>query len=430
MTLSRGSVRPRVVVVGGSIAGLLCALLLRRAGCEVDVFERSTGTLESRGAGIVTHPELFAVLARAGLDDEPASLGVRVPGRRLLGPDGAILAEPDLDQIVTSWGRLYRLLRTAFPTDRYHLGAELGNVEEGDKVIWARFTNGESLEADCVIGADGLFSTVRRQMLPKAAPLYAGYVAWRGLVRESELSPAARAALCDRFTFCLPPGEQMLGYPVAGANEKTVIGQRRFNFVWYRPADAAEKLPWLLTDIDGAVHELSIPPNRIRPEVTAEMRAEAARLLAPAFAEAVARTAQPFLQAILDFETPSMALGRARRVAVVGDAAFVARPHVGMGVTKAAGDAAALLDAFVESGWDVPAALARFDRARHPCGAAIVDRARALGAYMQAQRRTNSGTQYGRTSSRSGRGSGRDGRCARPLRRRCKGVIAASRGRS
>ena len=82
-----------------------------------------------------------------------------------------------------------------------------------------------------------------------------------------------------------------------------------------------------------------------------------------------------------------MALGRARRVAVVGDAAFVARPHVGMGVTKAAGDAAALLDAFVESGWDVPAALARFDRARHPCGAAIVDRARALGAYMQAQRR-------------------------------------------
>ena len=126
MTLSRGSVRPRVVVVGGSIAGLLCALLLRRAGCEVDVFERSTGTLESRGAGIVTHPELFAVLARAGLDDEPASLGVRVPGRRLLGPDGAILAEPDLDQIVTSWGRLYRLLRTAFPTDRYHLGAELG----------------------------------------------------------------------------------------------------------------------------------------------------------------------------------------------------------------------------------------------------------------------------------------------------------------
>ena len=121
----------------------------------------------------------------------------------------------------------------------------------------------------------------------------------------------------------------------------------------------------------------------IRRPVLDTMRRDADRLLAPAFAEVVHRTPQPFIQAILDLETPRMVIGE--RSVILGDAAFVARPHVGMGVTKAAGDAAALVAALERDPGNLSAALRRFEAARLPFGAAVIHRARQLGAYMQAQ---------------------------------------------
>ena len=373
----------RAIIVGGSMGGLLTALLLHRAGWRVDVYERIGSELSGRGAGIVTHQALFDVLGRAGVSADADVLGVPVPGRRVFGRDGEVAGEFRLPQVLTSWGKLYALLRAALPGDAYHHGKDLRTVEETAHGVVARFADGSSADADLLVGADGLFSTVRRQFLPEVQPKYVGYVAWRGLVDEAELSADTRESLFDWFGFSLPAGEQMLGYPVAGTDETVAPGKRRFNFVWYRPAEAACALRDLLTDTEGTSHELSIPPTKIRPAVAEAMRADAERLLAPQFAEVVRLTKQPFLQAILDLETPRMALGG--RVAILGDAAFVARPHVGMGVTKAAADAAALADALAASPGDVPTALQSFERTRLPHGAAVIRRARHLGAYMQAQ---------------------------------------------
>lgn len=367
------------------MGGLFTALLLRRAGWQVDVFERVGSELGGRGAGIVTHQELFNVLGQVGIEDDPASLGVAVPGRRVFDRAGSIAGEVRLDQILTSWGRLYSLLRGALPEQHYHQGRNLERVEEDEAGVVAYFSDGTRAEADLLVGADGLFSTVRRQFLPEVEAQYVGYIAWRGLVDEAELSPETQRALCDWFAFSLPSGEQMVGYPVAGLDESIGRGRRRFNFVWYRPAAAGGELRELLTDSEGVQHDLSIPPNRIRPAVLEQMRTDAERLLAPQFAEVVRHTQQPFIQAILDLETPRMMLGQAGRVAILGDAAFVARPHVGMGVTKAAADAAALAKAMQAHGGDVPVALAAFERERQPYGAAVIRRARHLGAYMQAQ---------------------------------------------
>jgi 2-polyprenyl-6-methoxyphenol hydroxylase-like FAD-dependent oxidoreductase len=385
MQVQSAACRRRAIVVGGSMGGLFTALLLRRSGWQVDVFERIGDELAGRGAGIVTHEELFRVLRRAGITADPAALGVRVPGRRVFDQSGRIAGEVLLDQVLTSWGRLYALLRDALPRQVYHNGKNLDRIEEGETSVKAHFADGTSAEAELLVGADGLFSSVRRQFLPEVQPLYVGYVAWRGLVDEAELSAETRQTLCNWFGFSLPPGEQMVGYPVAGADEAVASGRRRFNFVWYRPAAAGSGLRELLTDIDGVQQELSIPPHRIRPVVMEQMRADAERLLAPQFAEVVRCTEQPFLQAILDLETPRMALGQGRRIAILGDAAFVARPHVGMGVTKAAADAAALADALDANPHDVPAALATFEHKRLSYGAAVVRRARELGSYMQAQ---------------------------------------------
>jgi len=109
------------------------------------------------------------------------------------------------------------------------------------------------------------------------------------------------------------------------------------------------------------------------------MRAAAERLLAPQFRAVVRLIAEPILQPIYDLEVPQMAFGR---VAIIGDAAFVARPHVAAGVAKAADDAATLVEALADR--DVASALRRFAAARLPVGRRIIERARHLGAYLQA----------------------------------------------
>jgi 2-polyprenyl-6-methoxyphenol hydroxylase-like FAD-dependent oxidoreductase len=376
MTDRQDSERGRVIVAGGSIAGLFAGALLHRLGFAVEVCERSGEALASRGAGIVSHPELFDALGQAGaaLDE---TVGVPVVGRITLHRDGTVLGEHGLPQLMMSWDRLYRLLRAAFPDDRHHAGRAVEAFDQGERGVTVHFTDGASERADWLIGADGIRSTVRRQLLPELEPAYAGYVAWRGLIEESAMSAAARAILGDRLAFCLPAGEQMLGYPVPGADEAIAPGRRRYNVVWYRPAAETTLLPRLLTGRDGRRYDLAIPPRQVTPEAAHELYADADALLAPCCAEVVRLTHEPFIQAIYDLASPRLVFGR---VVLIGDAAFVARPHAGMGATKAGLDALTLARALASA--DPAAALLEWERRRLRYGRALVERARWLGAYL------------------------------------------------
>lgn len=373
----------RAIVVGGSISGLFTALLLRRTGWEVDVFERSDSELAGRGAGIVTHAALREAVRAAGPDPDDA-LGLNVELRRMFDRAGKLTAEQPYPQIVTSWDRMFRVLKEEFPDSNYHLDKEMTRCEERGSQITAHFSDGSSAEGDVLIGADGIRSSVRAQYLPDVKPDYAGYVAWRGLVPESEISPRTHEDLFKYFSFCLPEGEQMLGYPVAGPNNELSNGSRRYNFVWYRPANDSQ-LQQLLTDSSGHTHQGSIPPPLVRSENIEILRTASEKYLAPQFQEMVALTPRPFLQPIYDLNSPTMAFGRA---AILGDAAFVARPHVGAGVAKAAADALALAQAIQSNGDDVVSALRIFESQRLSIGQRIIERARHLGAYIQAQLHT------------------------------------------
>ncbi len=169
---------------------------------------------------------------------------------------------------------------------------------------------------------------------------------------------------------------------MAGPDNDLRPGHRRYNVLWYRPADEATELRWLLTDVHGVTHSISIPPPLIRREAIAEMLAAGEHLIAPQFLPILRMMDEPILQPIYDLETPRMAFGR---VAILGDAAFVARPHVAAGVSKAADDATALVAALGQNA-DVEAALKQFEAARLPVGRRIIERARHLGAYLQATR--------------------------------------------
>src|SRR5262245_3910301 len=359
------------------MSGLLAALLLRRAGWQVDVFERVEGELADRGAGIVAQPDLIERLRHLGI--HPTDLGVEITTRKILDPSGRLAGEFVCPQVLTAWERVYRVLRDALPPQLYHRGRGVNRFEQDADSVIAHFSDGGSAEGDLLVGADGLRSTIRQQCLPDLVPLYAGYVAWRALIPEAAFAPAIHRGLFEYMTFCLPPGEQCLGYPVAGPDNDLRPGHRRFNVVWYRPADEATELQRLLTDESGTTHVISIPPPLIRRDAIAEMRAAAERLLAPQMRAVIRMIDEPILQPIYDLETPRMAFGR---VAIIGDAAFVARPHVAAGVAKAADDAAALAEALGAD--EVEPALKRFEAARLPVGARIIERARHLGAYLQA----------------------------------------------
>jgi 2-polyprenyl-6-methoxyphenol hydroxylase-like FAD-dependent oxidoreductase len=360
------------------MSGLLSGLLLRRAGWAVDVCERVDSELSGRGAGIVAQYELIKRLRGLGLATD--NLGVHVTTRKILDSQGQMTHEIECPQVLTAWERVYRLLRDAFPPEHYHRGRGLTKFTQDAKGVQAHFSNGETVEADLLVGADGIRSTVRQQCLPEVVPRYVGYTAWRALIAERAFPPDVHRELFDFMTFDLPRGEQFLGYPVAGPDNDLRPGYRRYNVVWYRPADETTKLQWLLTDDHGVTHAISIPPPLIRREVIAEMRADAERLLGPQFRQIARLMDEPILQPIYDLESAQMAFGR---VAIAGDAAFVARPHVAAGVSKAADDAAALADALTAEP-DVPSALKRFEAARLPENTRIIERARHLGAYLQA----------------------------------------------
>ncbi|HYJ44391.1 MAG TPA: FAD binding domain-containing protein [Xanthobacteraceae bacterium] len=378
MTLRNGQSR-RALIVGGSMSGLFAGLMLRRHGFTVDIYERVESELSGRGAGIVAQPIVSQTLQGLGLSS--ANLGVEAKARKILDVAGNVICEHECPQTLTAWERLYRILRDGFPPGHYHRGRGLKGVEQDSGGVTAHFSDGSSAKVDVLIGADGIRSTVRQQLLPQLVPLYAGYVAWRSLIPEAAIPSAIHREMFLAMTFCLPPGEQFLGYPVAGPDNDLRPGHRRYNVIWYRPAEERTELQRLLTDESGVTHSISIPPPLIRREATATMRAAAERLVAPQF-RAIARLMdEPVLQPIYDLETPQMAFGR---VAILGDAAFVARPHVGAGISKAVDDASALTQALTDG--EVEPALQKFEAKRLPVGRRIIERARHLGAYLQATR--------------------------------------------
>ena len=142
---------------------------------------------------------------------------------------------------------------------------------------------------------------------------------------------------------------------------------------------------------DGAVwaaHDRALARTREAAEAAqriassaAKQRAAAERLLAPQMREVIRLIAEPILQPIYDLASPRLCFGR---VALIGDAAFVARPHVGAGVSKAADDAASLAQALGDAGDDIEAALRYYENERMPENNRIIERARHLGAYLQA----------------------------------------------
>lgn len=369
----------RVAVVGGSMGGLTTALLLRDLGHDVDVFERATGALTGFGAGIAAH-EVGVRYFVERTTNSLANLTVPVHRYRLLDGAGSLLWEEPVDYRFMSWGSLYRALLGEFGRERYHQGAALAGFDQDGHGVDLRFASGQQLRYDLLVLADGILSTGRRHLFPGVEPVYAGYVAWRGTVAERDIPVRVRDRIDDTITYALIPNSHVLVYPIPGTDGRVDRGHRLWNFVWYRNVEKGAAFDELMTDRDGFPHSISLRPGRVQDRHVRELKDFAAAAVPEEIAAVVAATEHPFIQAIMDVESPAMAAGR---VCILGDAAFAARPHAAAGTAKAAENAWTLAEAIEACEGDLPGALQKWSAHQTALGSSLLQRTRHIGEGSQ-----------------------------------------------
>lgn len=180
---------PRVLVIGGGIGGLTAAIALNRVGIPAMVYERAT-ELREVGAGITLWTNALKVLRKLGVGAAVEANSTPLRQSELRTWRGDLLSEMNLAELETKYGAptvgihradLQAALADHLGRDRITLGAAcIGYTQDTDGVT-VRFADGREARGEILIGADGLNSAVRPQLLGPQRPRYAGYTAWRGV---------------------------------------------------------------------------------------------------------------------------------------------------------------------------------------------------------------------------------------------------------
>ena len=342
-----------VLIVGGGIGGLTLAVALAQRGQVAHVLERAR-TLEPAGAGLALQPNAMTVLAALGLAEATVAAGQEVARAAILDRNGRPLgAELDMTSLGARFGapvvaihraRLHGVLRDAVGDAALTLGTEVVHVDSSVSGATVRCQDGRSFDADVVVGADGLRSTVRRQLIGDDEPVYSGYTSWRGVTR-SGAGPAL-----TRMTESWGAGERF-GMVDIGHGE----------IYWFAVADASH----------GASDR----------DVRAELLERFAGWHEPVRAVLEATEPERIIRTDISDRNP-VTRWHSGRVVLIGDAAHPMTPNLGQGACQAIEDAAVLADELSQS-TDVRQALVNYERRRVARANAVVMRARRLGQIAQ-----------------------------------------------
>ncbi|OAJ54857.1 hypothetical protein A6V36_08430 [Paraburkholderia ginsengiterrae] len=331
----------KIVIAGGSIAGLSSALTLGCIGHDVHVYERSEVPLRGKGGGVAVLRHMMKFLEQHGHYTQKM-ISVPTVMRRRIDINGDVLTEEPEKLPFSSWDTVYRSLCAMLPKHRISYGREVVGFTEHDNAIEIELEGGERISADMLLAADGIGSRTRARLFPHYESRFAGYVAWRGIVDESLFSPREVEELVNNFTMFRDPGHMFMAFLIPGLDGALEPGKRRFNWLWYRNEADVAAMHRHLTDAQGHRHHSSISPGQLSAASFEELCELASRHLPAALQQLVRETRAPFFQSIFDALSPEFSVGR---VALIGDAACTVRPHTASGTSKAADDAVALAEA-------------------------------------------------------------------------------------
>ncbi len=339
----------KVGIVGGSIAGCTVATELLRLGCDVTLFERTGDELKDRGAGIGVPATILETLVDRDLVDSDtpyfAGRGFTRLWRTPEEPRYGYLAwDQPADLALLNWGVLYRNLRKRVPDRIYRAEHRVAGLrQQAHNQIGVELADGTVAAFDLVVCADGYTSLGRRTLFPEAAIEYAGYVLWRGILREHEMEePAPLQSGVHSPGY---PGGHGIFYFVPGPDGSVAPGFRMVNWGMYVPV-LETSLDQFLTDQRGVAHEGSLPPGGMPLATESELKRRAAERLPSYYWDIVERSQNTFAYAIYDCHVPAYRKGR---IALAGDAGAFARPHTAAGALKSINDASALAEAIKQS---------------------------------------------------------------------------------
>lgn len=365
--------------MGGSLGGLTAALYLREAGFRVTVLERSRVPLAGQGAGIVLNPATVRYfIDRHTFSDLEMSVGTQ--WARYIDDAGRVVAQSDEPYRFSSYNAIYRGLRDAFGADDYHLNERVtGFGQEGDCVT-VRTARGRRESCSLLVCADGARSSARRWLLGDVPLEYAGYFAWRGILREEEVAAEILETLENAIAYHIRPDCHLLAYPILVVDKAGETPRPFVNWLWYRNVSSGPVLDDLMTDRHGRQHKVSLGPGTVQGRHVAGLRRDAAEILPPQFRELILKTKEPFIQRVVDCEVEKMAAGQ---ICLLGDAAFAVRPHAAAGTAKAAEDGYQLGRALQEHD-DIPTALQEWEKRQLKLGRSLLRRNREAGRKLQS----------------------------------------------
>lgn len=346
--------RPRIVIAGGGIGGLTAAIAMSRRDIEVTVCERAPAIMEV-GAGVTLSPNALKAYAGLGLTKAIEEIGFESDYQVHRRWDtGEELSRVNRKGYAREYGAPYFSLHRAdlvetlaahLPEGAVRLNAHCVGAETAGNTAVARLADGTEIEADLVVGADGIHSAVRRSLFGDEAPRFTGTVCWRGLVPYKLFSPDV---LSPDWHMYVGPGKHLIYYMVSRGE--------LVNFVAHVEADGWTGESWTqecdrseLLDAFAGWHE---PLQRL-----------------------LGAAEHCYKWALFDRDPlPSWSKGH---VTLLGDAAHAMPPFIGQGAGMAIEDGYALAAAVDHSPGDIPAALKLYETVRVARASGMVRKARA-----------------------------------------------------
>ena len=322
----------KIVVIGGSIAGCASAILLRRLGAQVTILERSSGR-SGLGSGISLPETIVKECIEHDLFDANIPQ-LNLNGRSFIrkneqdNRDQEIFWTQALRVIAFNWADVYQNLRNRIDPQCYHTQTTVTGIESADNHYHIQTASGKVYPADLIIAADGVDSNTRAGLLPNVHPIYAGYIAWRGLLDEPSL--VNHAIFEDHTPYYVFPNGHLLLYRVPGPDYQRT-GQIILSWTFYENRQGLP-LNELLIDNEGKQHTRSLPAGSLSAQHIQYLHDVAKQVLPPSVLQYIIQTPQPFINAIFDCYTPSY---DHTHLIFVGDAATTLRPHSGSGVFRA-----------------------------------------------------------------------------------------------